>query len=91
MTDERSAPPACRGGATRGDVDHETQPFGLATAGGIVSTTGVAGLTLGGGFGWLSRKHGLVADNLLSADLVTAEGEFVKASAEENAAWTCGS
>ena len=74
-----------QGGATWGDVDHETQRFGLATPGGIVSTTGVAGLTLGGGFGWLSRKHGLVADNLLSADLVTAEGEFVKASAEENA------
>jgi FAD/FMN-containing dehydrogenase len=74
-----------QGGAQWGDVDHETQAFGLATPSGIISTTGVAGLTLGGGFGWLARAHGLAADNLLSADLVTAEGELVKASAQENA------
>jgi FAD/FMN-containing dehydrogenase len=72
------------GGATWGDVDHETQLFGLATPSGIISTTGVTGLTLGGGFGWLSRKHGLAADNLLSADVVTAGGELVKASSDEN-------
>jgi FAD/FMN-containing dehydrogenase len=72
------------GGATWGDVDRETQLFGLATPGGIISTTGVAGLTLGGGFGWLSRKHGLTADNLLSADVVTAGGELLKASSTEH-------
>jgi len=71
-------------GATLADFDHEAQVFGLATPTGINSTTGVAGLTLGGGFGWLSRKYGLTIDNLLSVDLVTASGKLVHASEEEN-------
>ncbi|MEK9282746.1 FAD-binding oxidoreductase [Bradyrhizobium sp. ISRA442] len=71
-------------GATLGEFDKEAQAFGLATPLGINSTTGVAGLTLGGGFGWLSRKFGLAADNLISADVVTAEGKLVRASIAEN-------
>ena len=71
-------------GVLWGELDRETQLFGLATVGGIVSHTGVAGLTLGGGIGWLMRKHGATVDNLLSVDLVTAEGELVTASEDEN-------
>jgi FAD/FMN-containing dehydrogenase len=69
-------------GATLGDFDHEAQAFGLAVPLGINSTTGVSGLTLGGGFGWLSRKYGMSVDNLVSADVVTADGELVHASAD---------
>ena len=71
-------------GVLWGELDRETQLFGLATVGGIVTHTGIAGLTLGGGIGWLMRKHGATVDNLVSADLVTAEGEIVTASEEEN-------
>ena len=71
-------------GATWGGVDHETQAFGLAVPGGQDPNIGVAGLTLGGGVGWLSPKYGLTCDNLLSADVVTADGELVHASEEEN-------
>ncbi len=72
------------GGATWGDVDHATHAFGLAAVSGIISTTGVAGLTLGGGHGYLSRKYGLAVDNLLGADVVLADGRLVHASDEEN-------
>ena len=72
------------GGCRWSDVDHATHAFGLAVPSGVVSSTGVGGLTLGGGMGYLTRKHGLTIDNLLSADVVLADGTFVVASADEN-------
>ncbi|HEU0022005.1 MAG TPA: FAD-binding oxidoreductase [Dehalococcoidia bacterium] len=71
-------------GLTWGEYNHETQAFGLASTGGVISTTGISGLTLGGGLGWLMSKHGLTCDNLISADIVTANGQFLTASASEN-------
>ena len=73
-----------QGGATWGDVDRETQAFGLAVPGGVVSTTGVAGLTLGGGIGWLHRAYGLACDHLRSVEIVTADGQLRRASGTEN-------
>jgi FAD/FMN-containing dehydrogenase len=72
-------------GATWRDVDHETQAFGLATTGTHISSVGIGGSTLGGGCGWLMRRHGLAIDNLLSADVVTADGQFVTASEDDHA------
>src|SRR3954463_1903943 len=74
-----------QGGTTWADFDHETQAFGLALTGGLVSTTGIAGFTLGGGLGWLVRRCGLTSDALVGADVVTADGQLVHASAEEHA------
>src|SRR5215471_16052405 len=71
-------------GCVWGDVDHATHVFGLATPSGFITTTGVGGLTLGGGMGYLTRKYGLTIDNLLSADVVLANGNFVRANADEN-------
>ena len=82
--DARALTARAEGGATLGDLNHATHAFGLATTGGIISTTGVGGLTLGGGMGYLARKFGLTIDNLLSADVVTADGRMVVASDKEN-------
>ena len=73
------------GGCTWGDLNHATDGFGLATTGGVVSTTGIAGLTLGGGMGYLVRAHGLACDNLIAADVVTADGRFLTCDEENHA------
>ncbi|HKC21421.1 MAG TPA: FAD-binding oxidoreductase, partial [Gaiellaceae bacterium] len=80
--DKRTA--RVQAGVLLGELDKEAQAFGLAAPSGIVTHTGVAGLTLGGGIGWIQRKHGLSIDKLRRVDVVTADGEFVKASADEN-------
>src|SRR5204862_2569063 len=72
------------GGVTWREFNRETQLHGLATTGGVVSTTGIAGLTVGGGIGWLMGKHGLALDNLISAEVVTVDGKVLTASTEEN-------
>jgi FAD/FMN-containing dehydrogenase len=74
-----------QGGCTWRDLDHEAHALGLATTGGIIPATGIAGLTLGGGLGWLMRKHGLSCDNLLTVDVITADGKLVQASSQQNA------
>jgi FAD/FMN-containing dehydrogenase len=84
LVDPASRTAHAQGGATWGRFDRETQVFGLATTGGRITTTGVGGLTLGSGSGWLERKFGFTVDNLLSADVVTAAGEVVHASEQQN-------
>src|SRR6516225_839655 len=82
--DPRTRTAHAQAGLRYRDFDSETQAFGLATTGGTVSETGIAGLTLGGGIGWLMRLHGMACDNLISADVVTSEGDFLTASEQEN-------
>lgn len=85
IVDIKNQEATVQAGASWGDLDFETQKYGLATPGGVVSDTGVAGLTLGGGYGWIRRKYGLSCDNIISAEVVTGSGELVQASENENA------
>ena len=84
LVDPQGRSVRAQGGVNWGEFNRETQVYGLATTGGVVSTTGIAGLTLGGGLGWLMGKYGLAVDNLLSAQVVTADGEILHASQSEN-------
>lgn len=84
QVDQGNATVKAQAGVLLGELDIETQAFGMAVPSGIVTHTGMAGLTLGGGIGWLMRKYGLTIDQLLSVDMITADGELVKASADEN-------
>jgi FAD/FMN-containing dehydrogenase len=84
LVDEKEKVAYVQGGALWGDVDREGQLYGLSTPGGVVSDTGVAGLTLGGGYGWLRRTYGLSCDNVLAYEVVTADGRVLNASADEN-------
>lgn len=84
LVDPKARTAEAQGGVTWRELNRETQLHGLATTGGVVSTTGIAGLTLGGGLGWLMAKHGLALDNLVSAEIVTADGKVLRASADEN-------
>lgn len=83
--DAKACTARAQGGVTWAEFNRETQLYGLATTGGVVSSTGIAGLTLGGGLGWLMPKYGLALDNLLSVDIVTAEGRILRASREDDA------
>jgi FAD/FMN-containing dehydrogenase len=84
QVDPANAVARAGGGALWGDFNHATHAFGLSTTGGVISTTGVGGLTLGGGIGYLARKHGLSCDNLIAADVVTADGRLLRASEGDN-------
>jgi FAD/FMN-containing dehydrogenase len=84
QVDPKNRRVVAQAGCLWSDLDHETQAFGLAVTGGLVSSTGIAGFTLGGGLGWLVRKYGLTSDNLVGADVVTADGQLVHASADEH-------